>query len=206
LPGAPSIYAQSPEHGPIRQGELVSRIREVRLILEDQRGETTARIEFREHPLAIVLSQDCDLDQDFRTREGLSQGEKDRTEAKAPSGNNLLTTILFCEVVRADELRDTPDMDSKTWKRVRFNKDERYQYLSAVPAFAERLGEGFPQLTLDFKRYFALPTEQVYWDLQRQAKRRCYLVTPYAEHVSTRFFNYQCRIALPVDHHRLDAA
>jgi hypothetical protein len=173
--------------------------------LEDQRDETTARIEFREHPLALVLSQDCDLEQDFRTREGLSEREDDNTQGKEPSSNNLLTAILFCEVVGADELRVSPDMDSKTWKRVKFNKDERYQYLSAVPSLADRLGQGLPQLTLDFKRYFALPAEQVYWDVQRRSKRRCYLVTPYAEHVSTRFFNYQCRIALPIDHHRLDA-
>jgi len=153
----------------------------------------------------MVLSQDCDLEQDFRGREELSQRENDETEANLQASNNLLATILLCEVVRADQLRGTPNMDHKTWKRVRFNKDERYQYLSAVPALADRLGEGLSQLTLDFKRYFSLPTDQAYWELQQQARRRCFLVTPYAEHLSTRFFSFQCRIALPVDHHRLDA-
>jgi hypothetical protein len=40
---------------------------------------------------------------------------------------------------------------------------------------------------MDFKRYFSLPTEEVYYRIDSEAKRRCRLVSPYAEHLSTRF-------------------
>jgi len=56
-----------------------------------------------------------------------------------------------------------------------------------------------PELGIDFKRYFTLPTAEVYYQIQRQAARRCCLRSPYLEHLSTRFHAYQQRLALPED-------
>jgi hypothetical protein len=195
LPEEANIYCR-PSDGAVRQGEVISALREIWLSTQSDFTETNPRIEFRQHPFAVVLSQDCDLDQDFRTRQNAA-GEHES------SSSNLLSSIMFCEAVMADELRGSgSDMDSKTWKRVRFNKDERYHYLSRVPPLADLQGQGFSELALDFKKYFTVPTHVVYWQLRAQAKRRCCLLTPYAEHLSGRFFFYQARIALPVDHHR----
>lgn len=177
---------------------MISSLCEIQLSIESVFIGTNPKVLLRYHPLAVVLSQDCDLDQDFSTR----------SVQRAPVGNaalnNALSSIIFCEVVTASELRGAggPDMDSKTWKRVRFNKDERYHFLASVPASADLQGEGLPDLALDFKKYFALPTHVVYWQATVLAKRRCYLVPPYAEHLSARFCSYQSRIALPIDHHR----
>jgi hypothetical protein len=96
-------------------------------------------------------------------------------------------------------------MDSKTWKRVKFNKDERYHFLAGVPVSADLQGEGLPELALDFKKYFTIPADVVYWQVSILAKRRCFLMPPYAEHLSARFFSYQSRIGLPLDHHRYAA-
>jgi hypothetical protein len=176
---------------------VISSLREIYLSLEGEFSETNPKVVFRDHPLAIVLSQDCDLEQDYSTR------NRTRPAIGISDLNNLLSSIIFCEVIKASDLRDTgPDMDSKTWKRVKFNKDERYHFLAEVPASADLQGEGLPCLALDFKKYFTIPTDVVYWQVGLGAKRRCFLVPPYAGHLSARFFSYQSRIALPLDHHR----
>jgi hypothetical protein len=53
---------------------------------------------------------------------------------------------------------------------------------------------------VDFRQYFSLPTEEAYFGAQ-PARRRCRLDTPYAEHLSHRFFSHMARVALPIDHH-----
>jgi len=196
LPEEVNIYAKC-SGGPIRQGELITSLREVHLSIEPQFSDTNPKLIFLDHPIAVVLSQDCDLEQDYRTRS--AEGASKAGQAL----NNLLSSIMFCEVVTAEELRNAgSDMDSKTWKRVSFNKDERYHYLAKVPAGADSKGEGLPELAIDFKKYFTIPTAVVYWQVDSWAKRRSFLATPYAEHLSARFFSYQQRIALPIDHHR----
>ena len=86
-------------------------------------------------------------------------------------------------------------------KRIRQNKDERYQYLRVVQPEQDALGEGFPGLLLDFKRYFTLSTGDLYNQVQTTAKRRAVLSPSYLEHLSTRFFYFQARVALPQDHY-----
>ena len=194
-----NIYARSSD-GPVRQGEVISSLREVHLSVETEFNETNPNVIFRDHPFAIVLSQDCDLEQDFNTR---SDGG---TTSELSALNNLLSGVILCEAVKASDLREAgPDMDSKTWKRVKFNKDERYHFLAGVPAAADLQGEGLPELALDFKKYFTIPANVLYWQARAWAKRRCFLVSPYAEHLSARFFSYQSRIGLPLDHHRFSA-
>ncbi len=87
------------------------------------------------------------------------------------------------------------------WKRVRNNKDERYHFLERAPADCDAQGEGIQELGIDFKRYFTLPTDEVYrWIEMGVIKRRSTLRTPYAEHLSSRFAYFLSRIALPHDH------
>jgi hypothetical protein len=140
------------------------------------------------HPLAIVMSQDCDLDWDFGARRA----------GAAPA--KQMPSVLFCEAIEAAVLRHSTDINSAIWSRIKINKDERYQFLQRVMPDEDALGEGLPELALDFKRYFTIPTDEVYQRLDFQAKRRCRLVSPYLEHLSSRFFAYQARVALPAEH------
>lgn len=57
------------------------------------------------HPLAIVLSQDCDLDWDFEARQ-------DGAAAKT------MPNVLFAEMVTAEQLRGSPTINTEVWKRV----------------------------------------------------------------------------------------
>jgi hypothetical protein len=187
------IYIPSLD-GALRQGEILTGIVQVRLAVATL-GTDQKEIEEVVHPYAIVLSQDCDLDWDWRGRtQPVNPGE-----IPGQSQQKLLPSILFGEMTTAEALRVL--VNSTIWGRIRLNKDERYQFLQAVSREDDVLGEGLPELGMDFKRYFTVPTDEVYGRLQGgEARRRCRFKSPYLEHLSTRFCYYQFRVALPQDH------
>jgi len=117
-----------------------------------------------------------------------------------PNPGKELPDTLLCEVSPAQDLRTRGDINHSIWKKIKANKDERYQFLQHVPRDKDATGEGLSELALDFKRCFSLPTGEIYAQLQAQARRRCRLESPYLEHLSDRLFNYHGRIALPAEH------
>jgi hypothetical protein len=153
-------------------------------------GQEEISLDSETQPIAIVVSQDCDLEWDFRER-----------QKAAPVLHKLLPSILFSEVMVADELRGRNRIDSDLWRRVRDNKDERYHFLRAVQREADAMADGLPDLAVDFKRYFTIPTEEVYAQLRGDARRRTRLLSPYLEHFCSRFTYFQQRVALPEDHY-----
>jgi hypothetical protein len=166
---------------------MMTELMEVRLALDTVDSELKdAQVII--HPFAIVLTQDCDLTQDWRQRQSLPVDE-----------GKLLPSVLFAQVHQALHLRARIE-GSEMWKRVKQNKDERYHFLEAVPDQEDALGEGLPELGIDFKRYFTIPTDEVYKRIEKDTRRRCRLRSPYLEHLSTRFCYYQFRVALPEDH------
>lgn len=191
------IYRPSlPDSSPLRQGEILSGIIQVKLNLKTY-GTEDVEIDLLVHPYAIIVSQDCDLDWDFRARHGESQEHK-----RIPS-------ILFCEISTARNLssvilniENVKDIKkSRIWSRVKENKDERYHFLQQVKQEEDCLSEGLPELGVDFKRYFTIPADEVYLRIEKsESKRRCCLTSPYTEHFSSRFFYFQSRVALPEDH------
>ena len=113
----------------------------------------------------------------------------------------LIQPVPSVSSENGEELRRHLPPGSHFWKRVKQNKDERYALLRSVPDRLDAQGSGLPSLGLDFKRYFTLPTDVVYEQVTRTARRRSALTATYAAHLSVRFFAFQCRLALPVDHH-----
>jgi hypothetical protein len=180
------IYAPSSVNSALRQGEILSNLAQARLAIASLiiGEEELLEIERVWHPLAIVMSQDCDLDWDCRSQQN----------------NKKIPNILFCEVTPAESLRGRSDINSEIWKRIKQNKDERYQFIQAALPQEDAQGEGLPELAIDFKRYFTIPTEEVYYRIQFGARRRCRLQSPYLEHLCTRFGYYQFRVALPAEH------
>jgi hypothetical protein len=187
---APSIYSASPSNpnSPLWQGEIISNL--VQIILDSACISTNESLIKRQiHPFAIILSPVCDLQQDFDSR------------LQAKSEDKVIPNILFCEMMPAGELRDAGHINSGIWGRIKVNKDERYQFLQKVESECDLLGEGLPELCIDFKRYFTLPTDEVYRRLEiNEAKRRCFLVSPYLEHLSSRFTYFLGRVGLALDH------
>lgn len=157
----------------------------------DYDNPVDARVKPRTHPFAVILSQDCDLESDFKARNQVGV-----------AADKLLPSVLFCEVYELNELINMNNIaQSNIYKRIVQNKDERYHFLQRVDPAMDSISEGLPNLGIDFKKYFSVPTEEVYAQINGgRSKRRCYLHSPYLEHLSSRYCYYQFRVALPVDH------
>jgi len=187
------VYALSEASGPLRQGEVISDLAQSLLVLQTVGSDRPALVDEKHH-LSIILSQDCDLEQDWRARQA-GQGAS-RQELRA---------VLFAHAELAVTLRQIVN-NARVWENARQNQNQRYEFLAAVPAEYDAIGEGLGEMGIDFKRYFTFPTDEVYKRLTLGARRRCRLCSPYLEHLSTRFCYYQLRVALPMDHHDIVGA
>lgn len=194
-----AIYL-TPDTPELRQGEILTGLIHSAMTPESLReylatgGSANAQISLVSIGYALVLTQDCDLEQDFHTRQSPESPDK------------LLQHILLCEAGPAERFNEDPALRSREIrKHFANNKLERYQYLGPVDAGIDSERTGLPALGLDFKRYLTIPTELVYLQLERgPARRRAKLAVPFAEHLSDRFFAYHARIALPVQHYVKD--
>jgi hypothetical protein len=172
----------------LRQGEILSEVIRFRLDVTNIGTEAFSGAGTR-HPYAVILTQDCDLEQDFTVRQ------------KGEVNDKVIPSVLFCEVVTAADLRGGAGINSSIWGQVKLNKHERYHFLQKVEPNCDKLQIGLPELGIDFKRYFTLPTEEVYRRIEiSEARRRCVLVSPYKEHLCNRFASFLSRVALPLDH------
>jgi hypothetical protein len=193
LAEADAFYAPSIA-GPLRQGEILSDVKQVVPVAGSVFKETT--VDIIEHRFAVIVSQDCDLEQDFNARAAINS----EPGKAALHERRQVSSVLFCDAIPADELRGRIN-DPRLWETARQNKNERYHFLGPISAAEDALGNGVPSgLGLDFKRYFSLPVDEVYAQAEQLKNRRTVLLTPYAEHLSVRFFFYQLRIALPKEH------
>jgi hypothetical protein len=184
----PQTYVRSANGGALRQGEILTNFTQYQLDVDRLRAQEPIEVVQISHPYVVVLSQDCDLDQDYTRR----QNNKI---------DNLLASVLLCSVaVNDDEFRHGIGLNTKEWKKVMENREPRLHYLRAVPQADDAHNEGAPDLIVDFRQYFSLPTLEAYLCAEA-ARRRCRLDTPYAEHLSQRFIAYMGRVALPLDHH-----
>ena len=182
-----------PKSQPLRQGEIICGLTQLVTDLEKPIEGDRVYVERKNHPYVIVVTQDCDLEQDHQAR------------LEDTRHHRWLPNILFCEVHKAEPFLNNkenyPDFNSKSRRQIQQNRDLRFQFLEAVPERNDSKNEGLPELVVEFKRYFTLPTEEIYYRIKiGEAIRRCYLRSPYLEHFSTRYNFYQNRVALPEDH------
>lgn len=181
------FYYERPNSPYLRQGEIINALFELQLQIP---LETTidlnqpAKFDRVDHPYSIVVSQDCDLEWDYKARQG-----------QAPEGK-LMTHVLFCAMFSEDELRGRGNLTNELFRRVERNQDERYHHLLAAPIFGTE--EGIPELFADFKTTFSLPVEFVYWATSTaQVNRSGSLPSPYLENLMHRLYSFLGRVATP---------
>ena len=179
------IYRPANLESPLRQGEIISDLVRYRIEPVTVKAENPSLISVR-YPFVVVLTQDCDVTQ---------QGRPD------PGSDSQLPCVLLAEVTTARHLRGR-GIDSKAWKLISQNREERYHFLEAIARECDAAGLGLEELALDFKRYLALPTDELYAIIDAGlARRRSVLNSPYMEHLCNRFGAYLGRVALPQMHH-----
>jgi hypothetical protein len=186
------VTAQGCE-SPLRQCEILSHVVSVR-VRPDSLGSEEPAYENLVIGLAVILTQDCDLEQDHQVR----------FVTPKPASDKLLPAVLMAEVYTAqDVFARIAEGNRKQWERLNIagNKNERFHFLQPVRPGCDWLYEGLPELTIDFKRYFTVPTAELYRRIElNQVRRRCVLLSPYLEHLSSRFAYFLSRVALPLDH------
>ena len=192
-----SIYQPSTRQSPFRQGEILTNVVQYNLVAnkiskeqienENELGLPLNRVI---HPYAIIVTQDCDLDWDYRARQGGSS---------QPS--KLLNSIILCEITTAKEVRDIADknvMNSREWDLVKSQRHERFYFFQSVDVECELEQKGLPELTADFKKVFGIDSATLYHQIAINiAKKRSILSSPYLEHFSKRYNSFHGRVALP---------
>jgi hypothetical protein len=179
-PAKPPVYTTEGLANEFRQAEILSNV------TQSIWNQTTEELEVREHPFAIILTQDCDLLWDYEQR------------AKGQEGKLDSILLYTCEL--AHDVRATIG-GRDIWKRIIQNNNERYHLLEAAPAHHDLRTEGMGAIVIDFKSFFTLTPEDLYAQCEAQAaQRRCRLEMPYREHLQCRAAFYFQRVTLPTPH------
>ena len=191
------MFSPSSADGVFRQGEIVSDVIQVHLRVESlDAGAGDVELEEKLHPFALVLTQDCDLDWDFKARGSPQQQSEPDEKAKNRRQAKLVPNILLCELITTEVLRPLL-AGGDILRRIRGNLDERYHCLPQIDPEIDLAGKGLPELVADFKRIFSIPTDELYLRLTSGLKRRAILQSPYLQHLSSRFGYYCLRVAIP---------
>ena len=140
-------------------------------------------------PFFVVLTQACDLDRDFNCR----NNNPDKDDKQIPSV--LVCPAYLAKLVRIGEhLKETGlNMEfhnSARWSLIKKNKNSRYHF------FKLDRGHKIPELVVDFKQYYTIPTDILYKLYQEHYV--CSLNDMFKEDLSHRFSFYLSRIGLPV--------
>lgn len=180
------------------QGDIYRNIR-VPFSASPVNGEEGEELEISEieYPYSIVLSQECDLEQDHFNRKN------------APDKHDkFLPSILFAPAYLAEKLRGgehLKDLDLKMqrinsdrWKIVKNNDNLRYHYLRKDPNF------GVHDLVIDFKHYFTISRDLFFVNNLNDKHYVASLDSLFREDLSNRFCHYLSRIGLPeIEEHPL---
>lgn len=141
-------------------------------------------------PYIVVLSQDCDLEQDVRTQQ--SQAEKQNQD-------KFLLSVLVAPLYTYEHFREGTHLrklnlqrqriNSKASSLVKENRDVRYHYLP----FPDSVD--IVESVIDFKHYFGISVISL--AEHKNGNYICTIKELYREQVSQRFANYLARIGLP---------
>jgi hypothetical protein len=184
------VFVRSPAEGAFHQGEILSDVIQLCALLDSLSPESEG-LEFDEvrHPFAVVLTQECDLDWDFKAR----TVEPDESKRQLKISPN----VLFCELFPESVIRPRVPKGSEMWKRITNNQDQRYHTITPVPSGLDRAALGLPMLIADFKQVFAVRTDELYHRLGLELRRRTIIQVPWVQDLSNRFSYYFERVALP---------
>ncbi len=182
----------------LRQGEILTNVVELQVRLESIGSVDSDRVYSAnpiEHPFAIIVSQDCDLEQDYNFRYSNKGNQR-----------NELPSVLLCQAEDIEEFMKSDVYRSLFTSRTftgnfKNNNEFRYHFIQEVPAELCAIDQRVPELGIDFKRYFSMPTAEVYHRIRLDHTRRMsVLESPYRDHFSQRFHNFNSRVALPEEY------
>ncbi|EMG37382.1 hypothetical protein PCS_01895 [Desulfocurvibacter africanus PCS] len=175
----------------ICQGDIFKNVETIESAKEESGILTINKLIF---PYVYVLTQDCDLLQDFDNKEKCKNGGKDNQD-------KYLISVLVAPIYNAEHFisgTHLSELGIKSrpidWKRsegnnIRNNEVSRYHYLE----FSKNVE--IVNSIIDFKHYFSVHTETLL--SEKSDKYICTVDVLYRENISHRFSSYLSRIGLP---------
>lgn len=170
----------------ICQGDI---FRNIELVAEDsvKTGEVTRGF----FKYVIVLTQDCNLEKDFITREKFLNSFPSRTHIR---------NILICPAFDSEEFSRGTHIEGEQYDPLKTRELEkiegndemkRYHYLKSG-----QLEYDFPNLIVDFNLFYTISRNTMY--CYRKEHYVATLGELFREELSQRFANYLSRIGLPL--------
>ena len=173
----------------INQGDIYKDIELIEKLEEKDGFITISKITY---PLVVVLTQDCDLEQDYGNKKGKDQKDHDK----------YLLSVIVAPIYNADFVFNGEHLSLLDYKmqnikkvsstKVNFTKNNevpRYHYLD----FLRKVP--IPPSIIDFKHFFTVNLEDL--EANKQPNYICTISQLFREKVSHRFANYLSRIGLP---------
>lgn len=175
----------------IRQGDVYSNIEYVEYATEKEGIVEISKIEF---PLVIVLTQDCDLQQDHSFRHG---GPAKETQDK------YLLSVLVAPLFNVEHFYDGSHLSDiertmEPFERRAHKTKNKYFKQNEVPRYHYlEFPDSVPIVpsVIDFKLYFSL--DVVHLMNARAGRFVCKVSELYREDISQRFASFLSRIGLP---------
>lgn len=195
----PLLYDAAPIAGALRQGEILGDIwihRPLYPPVENTEG-SSFEVHSDYHSLMVVMSPDCDLEQDFFVRfPDPHAQEQYQPVIEDESPPAIIPHVLLGDLYEESEIKSRiPGSD--VWRRIRQNQDERYHCLPAA-SIDNPLQSELPALYLDFKKSLSLPTRNLYDGLRVKKVQRIALIPPiYVHQLIHRFYGFLSRVGLP---------
>lgn len=173
----------------IHQGDIIRNVEYIQTI--DPLDNYKFKITFIEFPLIIVLTQECDLDLDYKARKGLLE--------KNPQ-DKLLMSVIVSPLYNAEQVfigkhleeldnRQMQNMNGKLKNPIKNNENPRYYFFN-FPA-----EENINNLVIDFKHYFSVEVGTL--EKLKKTNFEFGVNELYREDISQRFVSYLARIKLP---------
>lgn len=147
----------------------------------------------------IIMSQDCDLNQDYNLRKEIKEKSDNRNVYYGNELSNILVVPLFNfeHFIGGSHLSNLGKNINTTYlksdsakKALTNNNNPRYHYIDFSG------NELMIPSIMDFKQYFTVSTEYAY--ARFKGDYVCSVCELFREQISQRFANYLSRIALPV--------
>ncbi len=179
---------QTKRGGRVCQGDIFKNVEFIEYAIETSGQVEISKILF---PHVVVLTQDCDLSQDYKVR----WSRKETKDQDKKIFSVIVAPLYNSEHVFNGEHLDQLEMKMQTiskktpGQKILINENPRYHFL-AFP-------EGIPLVPsiIDFKHYFTVNVE--YLKRIRKQNFVCKIAPLYREDLSQRFASFLARIGLP---------
>jgi hypothetical protein len=183
------IKVESKKEIRVCQGDIIKDVEFIEYAVEKEGHIEISKIVF---PLVIVLTQDCDLEQDFNNRADVTCTNQDKYLISA-----IVAPIYNLEHIYRGEhlsglglkMQTINSNDKKTEnKNLKSNHNPRYHFLNFLKV-------PIVDSVIDFKHYFTVNIR--YLDKVKETNFICKVSPLYRESISQRFAYFLSRIGLP---------